>query len=531
MRIALLATPYPLEEAPSPPLGICYVAAACETAGAEVRIFDYIVRQYTPQKLIDEIEQFKPDVVGASSVTMNFPVAHSMIRTVKRNFPDIITMMGGPHVSFDYHNILTRSSEVDLIVIGEAEQTLRELLPVIKDRGRWQYVKGIAFRNNGQIVTTPPRDLIQDLDSLPIPARQHLPMSRYLALGFPVSIITSRGCPNQCIFCLGRRMVGKKVRHRSIESVLDEIEQILTYGFTRINIADDLFTAVKSRAIELCEAIIRQGSPFSWSAFARVNTVDTELLKVMREAGCDTVSFGIESGNTEMLKIVKKGITLQQARKAIESCKEAGMRAHASFIVGLPGETLQTMEDSDKFAQELGIEYGYHFLAPFPGTTVREEVEKYDLEILTDDWALYDANRPIVQTSQASPENMEQFVSKLENEQKIKWKETEDRYQKGTCSPEELFQVEAFHRLDFVYQILSKDMIEKHASSITNDGDHIENLSDMLAGITGINTDLVFRTIQGYVNNNYLKNEIRNGTVRWYWTHNNRIDVLPVSNV
>ncbi|MBN2296960.1 MAG: cobalamin-dependent protein, partial [Deltaproteobacteria bacterium] len=212
MKIALIAPPYPLEEAPSPPLGLCYVAAACKAAGAQVIVLDYIVSRYTPQKLAKALDEFQPDVVGATSVTMNFPQAIRIICDAKAHNPGIITMMGGPHVSFDVANTFNRYPELDLIVIGEAEQTLAELVPAIDAKRRWDHIAGIAFQRAGEIITTPERELISDLDHLPLPARHLLPMSRYLALGFPVSIITSRGCPNKCIFCLGRRMVGFKGR-------------------------------------------------------------------------------------------------------------------------------------------------------------------------------------------------------------------------------------------------------------------------------------------------------------------------------
>jgi len=207
MKIALIAPPYPLEEAPSPPLGLSYVAAICEAAGAKVAIFDYIVSRYTPEKLRQDIDSFNPDIVGTTAVTMNFRAAAGIIREAKQYKPSLITMMGGPHVSFDIEATLGQYPEIDLIIKGEGEQTLMELLPLITDRESWPKINGIAFRSGEEIVTTPPRPLIEDLDTLPLPARHLLPMSRYGALGFPVSVITSRGCPNRCIFCLGRRMV------------------------------------------------------------------------------------------------------------------------------------------------------------------------------------------------------------------------------------------------------------------------------------------------------------------------------------
>jgi anaerobic magnesium-protoporphyrin IX monomethyl ester cyclase len=227
MRIAIIAPPYPLEEMPSPPLGVTYVAAAFAAAGAEVKIIDYIVNRYTPEKLRAELNAFQPDAVGATSVTLNFYGAADIVRTAKQHNPDIVTMMGGPHVSFDAENTLAAYPEIDLIVRGEGEQTIAELTPCLKDRNAWAGIKGITFRQNGRLVATAQREFIADLDSLPLPARHLLPLSRYQALGYPISIITSRGCPYSCIFCQGRRMVGKKVRKRSAALIVVEIEHPL----------------------------------------------------------------------------------------------------------------------------------------------------------------------------------------------------------------------------------------------------------------------------------------------------------------
>lgn len=530
MKIALIAPPYPLEEAPSPPLGLCYVAAACEAAGAEVVILDYIVSRYTPDKLKTSLDAFRPDVVGATSVTMNFPETIRIIQDVKRHNPDIITMMGGPHVSFAIEDTLNNYPELDLIVIGEGEQTLSELVPVLTSPHEWEGIRGIAFRNAESITVTAPRELINDLDTLPLPARHLLPVSRYQALGFPVSIITSRGCPNKCIFCLGRRMVGFRGRFRTPKLVVEEIEHILDYGFTRINIADDLFTANKNRVMTLCEEIMNRGVKFTWSAFARVNTVDAEILSIMKKAGCDSVSFGIESGNPEMLRRIRKGITLDQARNAVACCKEAGLIAHASFMVGLPGDTMESLRDTERFARELGIVYGYHFLAPFPGTTVREDIEHYDLKILTDDWSCYDANRPVVQTKSLTPEQMLAFVREFENEQDLKWKQTEHRYKEHTCSPYEQLLVDGHKRMNLIYKILSEDIIEEtRLISPTTKEDASMLLSSSIAKRLGLATDYVHTVIKSLMSAGYIRHEAISGGLNFYWTHNRFREKSPVA--
>lgn len=529
MKIALIAPPYPLEEAPSPPLGLTYVAAACEAAGATVRIFDFIVSRYTPEKLAAALDSFRPDAVGATAVTMNFLQAASILQEVKKHNRRIITMMGGPHVSFDIDNTLKNYPEIDVIVVGEGEQTLSELVPALTSPEKWSTIEGIAFRKGSEVVITPQRPLIENLDTVPTPARHLLPISRYLALGYPVSIITSRGCPNKCIFCLGRKMVGYKARFRSPELVVDEIEDILAYGFNRINIADDLFTANKQRVKTLCAEIKRRGVKFTWSAFARVNTVDSEILEVMKDAGCDSVSFGIESGNPEMLKRIRKGITLEQAREATRVCKEAGIITHASFMVGLPGETKETLQDTARFAKELDIFFGYHFLAPFPGTTVCEEIDTYDLRILTRDWSRYDANSPVVCTSQATPEDMISFVKEYDDTLDEQWQEMLKRYDKKECTPHEELLVEGRKRMHFIYSLLSKDLIEEICRSNAPVAEPVEFFSSRIASKTGGEYSFISWTIKTLMDTGYIKYEEKDGSARLFWTHNRNIDELPVS--
>ena len=531
MKVALIAPPYPLEEAPSPPLGICYVAASFEAAGAEVRILDYIVRGYTPEKFKAELDDYKPDVVGTNSVTMNFKAAAGILEIAKAHDPSIITMMGGPHVTFDYENTLRAYPGIDVIVIGEGEETLKELIPVLCDKESWHGIQGLAFMENQQVVTTSQRDFLKDLDTLPLPARHLLPVSRYQALGFPVSIITSRGCPNRCIFCQGRRMVGMKVRYRSHLRVVDEIEDILSYGFERINIADDFFTSNKKRVRLLCAEIKKRGLKFSWSAFARVDSCSKEVLETMLDAGCDTVSFGIESGNPEMLKRIKKGITLDQARRAVAMCKEVGMGVFLSFMVGLPGETQKTLSDSWNFAEELGVPMGYHFLAPFPGTTLWEDLADYDLEILTNDWDRYDANQAITRTSSLTETEINAFVGKLEVEMDKYWKGILERYEAGTCTENERLRVEGKDRMEMIFQLFTENIIEAYGELplVSGANGHIGELAGRLADVMKREKNTVEKIITDLSEKGYLKYENKEKSVRWFWTHSRKKDRLPLT--
>jgi radical SAM superfamily enzyme YgiQ (UPF0313 family) len=528
MKVAIIAPPYPLAEAPAPPLGVTYVAAAFAYAGAEVRIFDYIVRRYTETKLREELAAFKPDIVGATSVTLNFPPAAAILEDVKRADPSITTVMGGPHVSFTAADTLMNYPGIDMIVMGEGEETIRELVESGFKKNVFPRIKGIAFRKNGTIEINEKREFIPDLDTLPLPARHLLPLSRYQALGYPISIITGRGCPYECIFCQGRRMVGKRIRQRSAVRVVDEIEEILSYGINRINVADDLFVTNKKRVREVCREINNRGLKFTWSAFARVNTVDQETLEIMRDTGCDSVSFGVESGNQEMLARIKKGITLDQVRRAVNICNDVGILAHTSFIAGLPGESAETLADTKRFAASLGSLYGYHILSPFPGTTVREKIAEYDLEIISDDWVRYDANRAVARTSRLSPEDINAFVDEFEGEIMAGWEKQVRNYQTGANSPAEDLLVGGYFRTQLVYRLLSEDMIETEGKS--NGAHTIEESQNMLCERirkkTGNNDDLVDETIADFIRKGYIKSGGERGRLSWYWTHNNKVDVI-----
>ncbi|MDQ5985515.1 MAG: hypothetical protein CSYNP_01225 [Syntrophus sp. SKADARSKE-3] len=529
MRVAIIAPPYPLEEAPAPPLGLTYVAAAFERAGAEVRIFDFIVSRYTPERLKRQIESFKPQVVGTTSVTLNFPGAAEILQTVKDIDPDIMTVMGGPHVSFDAPATLASYPKIDMIVMGEGEQTIADLMASSFASASLPDIKGLAYRKNGDIFMTKPREFIEDINTLPLPARHLLPLSRYQALGFPISMITSRGCPYQCIFCQGRRMVGEKVRQREASAVVDEMENILSYGINRINIADDLFVSDKKKVKAVCSEIQRRGLTFAWSAFARVNTVDLETLKIMKDTGCDGISFGVESGNQEMLNRIKKKITLDQVRRAVGLCREVGLLVHASFIAGLPGETHETLRDTKAFAESLEeAYYGYHLLAPFPGTTVRENVKAYDLEILTNDWTQYDANHAIVRTKALSPQDIHNFVGEYDAEVEEKWQKMVRGYHDGTNTPIENLRVEGHSRTKLIYRLLSEDLIESEgtfSNGLAAEGT-VSYLCRRIEEKTGAGLPLIEKAIGDFVDKGYIKMKNVGEKCIWYWTHNNRVDEI-----
>jgi radical SAM superfamily enzyme YgiQ (UPF0313 family) len=464
MRVLLINPFYPISETPSPPLGLAYLAAALEAAGMEVRVLDLVVRPYSEEMLAAVLDELRPGLVGATAVTMTIDAALAVIADAKRLRPEAVTVVGGPHVTFCAAETLAACPALDVVAIGEGEETVVELGRAVKAGAGLAGVRGIAFREEGGVRITARRRRIRDLDRLPLPARHLLPLGRYRALGMPISMITSRGCPHRCIFCVGRRMVGARVRLRRPERVVDELEAVAALGFHQVNIADDLFTADAGRCTAVCDEIRRRGLSVRWTAFARVDTVEAGLLGRMRAAGCTAVSFGVESADPGILKTVRKGITPAQVEAAVRACVEAGVTALASFILGLPGETPETIRKTMDFARRLeahGLIYGFHLLAPFPGTRVRERSAEYGLRLLSDDWRRYHANRAITETATVDCEQLDRIAADWEERFTRYLGDIRDRMGQGRATAEETHQLTNLERIVLVYDLMMARTVER----------------------------------------------------------------------
>jgi anaerobic magnesium-protoporphyrin IX monomethyl ester cyclase len=463
MRVLLLSTPHPLEESPLPPLSLSYLAAVLIREGIQVRILDFLVMRYHPRKLRRELEEYRPQLVGATCVTLNYPIARRMLKACKDFDPHIFTVIGGPHVTFAQDETLLKSPWIDAIVVGEGERTLVELARTVEEGKDLRNVPGIAFADNGAVTRTAPRARIEELDELPLPARGLLPMARYRALGTTCTVITSRGCPYSCIFCSGHRMFGPKVRFRSPELVVDEIERLQRdFGLAKVNLVDDTFTVNHRHAEAVCEEMLRRDLKMKWSAFARVDRMNQDLARLMNRSGCEWVLFGVESGDEGILKTVKKGITLEQVRRAVQIAAEAGINVFNSFIFGLPGESRDTALKSMAFGGELqekyGAKYGFHILAPLPGTELYERAKDYGIRILTRNWARYNANEAITETATMSRKMTEDVISIYDRQVEDAWGDVK----RGAAGGDSLcaLMIEGKEREQFVWALLERDVIE-----------------------------------------------------------------------
>ncbi len=463
-RVLFINTPFPREEHPVPPLGLTYLAAVLEKEGMDVHILDLLVEQYSPEKLRRNLQEYRPQFVAATCSTLNYGIASRILKVCKNFDASLVTLIGGPHVSFVASQVIEKAPWIDFVVRGEGEYTLVDLLHTLVNGKDLREVLGIAFRRDGKVILTPPRPLIKELDKLPLPARHLLPLSKYRALKAPTTVITSRGCPFGCIFCSAPKMFGRGVRFRNPKLVVDEIEMIYReFGFEQINIVDDTFTVKEQHVQSICDGLMARGLKIRWSVYSRVDTISPRLLSIMKEAGCSWVCFGLESGSQEILDRIKKGITIAKSREAVRMAKEAGINTMTSFMLGLPGENPETASQTVELAKELfgkyGVSYGFHILAPMPGTEVCEKADEYGIRILTHNWAKYDANRPVAETTTFSAAQMIRIVEDYEYEINEAWKEMKSQAECGNTQLME--RVAGIITQDFVWKMLKSDAIER----------------------------------------------------------------------
>ena len=394
------------------PLGISYLAAVLENDGYEVDVIDCQVLNRAKRKIEDELTRLQPDVVGVTSTTLTYAPAVELVRVAKETCPNCLTIMGGPHVTVMDEQTLKDQTGVDIVVRGEGEDTIIELADLVSESSlnKLGDVTGITFRKNGQIVRTPNRPFIENLDKLPHPAFNRLPLTEYQIRGkCYLPIITSRGCPFNCTFCLISEMCGKRFRARSPKNVVDELEWLRdVHGADAFAFYDAVFTLDRKRAIDICEEKKKRKIDLPWDCTTRADQVSKEVLVKLKEANCKVVYFGVESGSQKILDSVNKGITVEQNEKAIKWTKEAGMSAFISVVVGYPGETEEMLKQTFDFIDRTKPDHVCFCLAtPYPGTRFFNLVEDFGWE-LSKDWSHYDEHVQVFKNPLLPPEKIEE---------------------------------------------------------------------------------------------------------------------------
>lgn len=370
----------------SQPLGICYVAAILEQNNIKVKILDAEILDLTFEQTVEEIVKNNPKILLISILTTTYDSVVELSKHLKSKNPNLMIVVGGPHLATNPDTTLDNPC-FDVGIIGEAEYTALELVQCLLkgEDFRKQNIKGIIYKQDGETVTTPSRELIQNLDELPMPAYHLLPpidlyhpqihSYRYTPV---VGMITSRGCPYRCMFC-DQGVFGKRFRYLSAHKIAEQIELLQKkYGIKEVTFFDDVFTLNKKRVYELCDELEKRKIKIAWSCLSRADHVDKELLIRMRKAGCWLIAMGIESGNQEILDFIKKDVKLERIKQATDWAHEAGIKIRGFFQIGHPKETEQTIEDTINFAKSIKI-YSAEFTisTPFKGTELYEVAHQY----------------------------------------------------------------------------------------------------------------------------------------------------------
>ncbi len=378
----------------APPLSLMYLAAALEKESINVKIIDDCLYHLRFSKVADIASKLNPRVVGITATTATIKNALKYISSVKDVLPNTLTVIGGPHPTFLPEKTLQSEEGLDVVVLGEGEETVVDIAQMNNELSE---IKGITYRENNKIRSTPPRSPIKDLDALPFPARHLLPFKDYLDSGHAGTLITSRGCVFSCNYCSSSLIMGKKFRTRSPENVVDEIEELVyKYGVRDMAFIDDIFMLNKRRAMAISDEIKDRSLDINFAASSRVDSVNRELLESLKNSGMSTLYCGVESGSQRVLDLMGKNITLKQVEDAFKVIKDVNIAIIASFIIGYPGETEEEIDQTIDFSIKLEPDYNqYSILTPFPGTSIYYELEQEGM-IDTESWDKYTALNPVI---------------------------------------------------------------------------------------------------------------------------------------
>ena len=365
------------------PYGVASLAAYVNGRGYPVKYTDPMIEGTTEEEHLAFLRENDFDIIAMSSTTLQIDYTIRSFELIKNRFPGIVTVLGGVHATLLPEEILEKTDSIDYLVLGEGEKVFMRLVDALSsgDAGTIRGFSGIAFRENGKIRVNPYDESDRlEADELPAPLFEIFPMRKYVsqityAKVFPTySLVASRGCPYECAFCDAPVTTGKKVRYKPVEKLLGEIRELKDkYGARGIMFLDSTFTVNRAWVRFFCEAYIRSGLTLPWACNSRVDTVDREILTLMKKAGCWSVLYGIESANQRSLDVLDKGTTVRQNEEIIKLSLKLGFYVYTSYIRGIPGETEEDVLNTIRFARRMGNHIAIFYLpVPFPKTRLEQ---------------------------------------------------------------------------------------------------------------------------------------------------------------
>lgn len=397
-----------------PSLGVCWLAAVLRERNHEVEIID---AEAPEESLLEAVDKSKPDYIGITCTILTVFRVARYIKVFKKIFPGTKIVLGGPQITASPKETIELCPEIDAGVLGEGEITIIELIEALEKGAGLDKVKGLIFRENGNLKKTEPRDFIQNLDDLPLPAWDLLPplaeTYRTSAITYKrlpaINLVTSRGCPYNCIFC-DRSVFGRRWRFFSPQYILKMVKELIEkYGIKDIYFDDDQFMVSKTRIREFCNLLIENKIDLTWSAIGRIDSVDKETVFLMKEAGCHQLEFGFESGSQKILDTIKKDIQIEKAEESIRILQELGMGIKGLFMVGCPGETEETLKETEDFIKRMEItRLSVGPFTPLPGSEIYKTAHQYGR--FDNDWHKINMRTPIFIPRGLSPEILNKFI-------------------------------------------------------------------------------------------------------------------------
>lgn len=383
------------------PFFLAYAAGVLKKHGHEVKVIDGIAENIDKGEVLKRLKFYKPELVFMEGSTPSIDSDLKYMALIKENC-DVITVLGGSHATALAEDLLKENSCLDYILMNEYDFTLEELASALDKKITPGKIKGLCRREMGGVICSNEAPYVENLDDLPWPARELFPMSAYnegLCERPNAPLMSSRGCPYNCIFCLWPQSFygTRRYRFRSTSLVADEIEMLLkTYKPREIYFDDDTFTIHRDRVLEICREIKRRNLKFEWDCLGQVINMDRDLLAAMKEAGCNRIRYGVETGNDDILKRINKPITSSRIKEIFNLTKENGIRTHATVAFGLPGETNETMRETIKFILEINPDtVQFSMATPFPGTKFFE-LAKEKGWLRNADWPEFDGHTSAV---------------------------------------------------------------------------------------------------------------------------------------
>lgn len=384
-----------------PPLGLLYISSFLKMHGyTNIKLIDYIIIEFSKSRFIHKLKEFKPDVVGILLYAESYDRAIMLSKLIKEICIETKVIFGGAFATFVAEDIL-KNKCVDFVVLHEGENTILELIKNLESRtNSYKNIAGLAFRQGDKVIINPRREYIKNLDSLPFPDISLVDMLRYYGI---FCLSTSRGCPGNCVFCSARAMWGPRYRCRSAESVFSELFWYYKKYRSKVKyfyFADDTFTAKQERVFELSNLLNKSPISVPWYCESRVDVLTEDMLKVMRGSGCYKIHLGVESGNQRIINSIRKNINLEKVEQVLEYAKKFNIKILCSFVLGLPEDTTETMDDTIRYIrhikQKYGVEIAVSMNIPFPGTYEYNNLDSLGLKIHIKKWSNFTINSAII---------------------------------------------------------------------------------------------------------------------------------------